>query len=68
MWLSMFRVSTRPSSGAYNCNRSLWFYLWKEKVGALLVVVWPYYGPGVDSSSNRKEYQEYFLWVKAAGA
>jgi hypothetical protein len=24
--------------------------------------------PGVDSSSNRKEYQEYFLEVKAAGA
>jgi len=26
------------------------------------------YGPGVDSSSNRNEYQEYFLGVKAAGA
>jgi hypothetical protein len=25
-------------------------------------------GPGVDSASNRKEYQEYFLGVKAAGA
>jgi len=25
-------------------------------------------GPGVDSASNRNEYQEYFLWVKAAGA
>jgi hypothetical protein len=24
--------------------------------------------PGVDSASNRKEYQEYFLEVKAAGA
>ena len=22
----------------------------------------PYYGPGVDSASNRNEYQEYFLW------
>jgi hypothetical protein len=21
----------------------------------------PYYGPGVDSASNRNEYQEYFL-------
>ena len=26
-----------------------------------------HYGPGVDSASNRKEYQEYFLGVKAAG-
>jgi len=28
----------------------------------------PHYGPGVDSASNKNEYQEYFLWVKAAGA
>ena len=27
-----------------------------------------HYGPGVDSASNRNEYLEYFLWVKAAGA
>ena len=27
-----------------------------------------HYGPGVDSASNRNEYQEYFLEVKAAGA
>ena len=26
------------------------------------------YGPGIDSASNRNEYQEYFLGVKAAGA
>ena len=26
------------------------------------------YGPGVDSASNRNEYQEYFLGVKAASA
>jgi len=25
-------------------------------------------GPGVDSASNRNEYQEYFLGVKTAGA
>jgi len=25
---------------------------------------WPLYGPGVDSASNRNEYQEYFLGVK----
>ena len=28
----------------------------------------PHYGPGVDSASNRSEYQECFLEVKAAGA
>ena len=27
-----------------------------------------HYGPGVDSASNRNEYQEYFLRVKAVGA
>jgi len=26
-----------------------------------------HYGPGVDSASNRNEYQQYFLGVKAAG-
>ena len=28
----------------------------------------PGHGPGVDSASNRNEYQVYFLGVKAAGA
>jgi len=28
----------------------------------------PHYDPGVDPASNRNEYQEYFLGVKAAGA
>ena len=27
-----------------------------------------HYGPGLDSASNRNEYQEHFLGVKAAGA
>jgi len=27
-----------------------------------------HYGPGVDSASNRNEYQEYFLGVKSASA
>ena len=27
----------------------------------------PHYGPGIDSASNRNEYQVYFLGVKAAG-
>jgi hypothetical protein len=29
---------------------------------------WSHYGLGVDSASNRNEYQVYFLGVKAAGA
>ena len=29
---------------------------------------WSHYGPGVDSASNRNEYQEHFLGVKAASA
>jgi len=29
---------------------------------------WSHYGPGVNSTSNRNEYQENFLGVKAAGA
>jgi hypothetical protein len=36
----VFRASPRPSSGAYSCTVSLWFYRWREAVGALLVVVW----------------------------
>jgi hypothetical protein len=39
VWLNMFRVPLRPSSGAYNCTISLWFYRWSVAVGALLVVV-----------------------------
>jgi len=27
-----------------------------------------HYGPGVDSASNRNEYQEHLLGLKAAGA
>ena len=40
VWLNMFRASPRPSSGVYNCTRSLWFYRWIAAAGALLVVVW----------------------------
>jgi hypothetical protein len=40
VWLNMFRAPLCPSSGVYNCNRSLWFYHWSVAVGALLVVVW----------------------------
>ena len=40
VWLNMFRASPRPSSGVYNCTRSLWFNRWREEAGVLLVVVW----------------------------
>jgi hypothetical protein len=33
----MFRALPRPSSGAYNCISSLWFYRWSVAVAALLV-------------------------------
>ena len=40
VWLNMFRAPLHPSSGAYKCTRSLWFYRWSLVVGALLVVIW----------------------------
>jgi hypothetical protein len=39
----MFREFPHPSSGAYNCINSLWFYRWSMAVAALLVVVWQVY-------------------------
>jgi hypothetical protein len=42
VWLNMFQASPRPSSGAYNCISSLWFYRWSVLVAALLVMVWDY--------------------------
>jgi hypothetical protein len=41
VWLNLFPASPHPSSGAYNCTRSLWFYRWREVARALLVVDWP---------------------------
>jgi hypothetical protein len=38
-----------------------------QLVKALRYKPW-HYGPEVDSASNRNEYQEYFMGVKAAGA
>jgi hypothetical protein len=34
VWLNMFRAPLCPSSGAYNCTRSLWFYLLSCNAGA----------------------------------
>jgi len=36
----MFWALPRPTSVAYNCISSLWFYRWSVVVAALLVVVW----------------------------
>jgi hypothetical protein len=38
--LNMFRASPRPSSGAYNCTRSLCFYRWRKAAKASLATVW----------------------------
>ena len=38
-----------------------WIFHWHKSFRS-------HYGPGVDSASNRNEYQEHFLGVKAAGA
>jgi len=46
-----------------------WFdYRWCNWNFLLTYSFRSHYGPGVDSASNRNEYQEYFLGVKAAGA
>ena len=37
----MFRKPPRPSSGAYKCTNSLWFYRWSVVLAVLLVVVGP---------------------------
>jgi hypothetical protein len=29
VWFNMFQAPFRPSSGAYNYTRSLWFYCWR---------------------------------------
>jgi hypothetical protein len=43
VWLNMFLVPPRPSSGACNCISSLWFYCWSVVVAALLVIICCYH-------------------------
>jgi hypothetical protein len=38
--VNMFRSLPCPSSEAYNCISSLWFYRWSVVVATLLVVDW----------------------------
>ena len=42
-------------------------FRWCYRNISLIYSYRPHYGPGVDSASNRNEYQEYLLGVKAAG-
>ena len=37
---------------------------WCHSNFSLTQSFWPHYGPGVNSASNRNEYQEYFLGSK----
>jgi hypothetical protein len=36
VWLNMIRASPRPSSGAYNCTRRLWFNRWRKAAGSVV--------------------------------
>jgi hypothetical protein len=70
VWLNMFRLPLCPSSGAYNCTRSLWFYCWSVAVGAFLVMVWQVILPDHDqfplhfvlspSSTLNKIWQQFY--------
>jgi len=51
----------KPEGRGFDSRRCHWNF-------SLTQSSWPQYDPGVDSASNRNEYQEYFLGVKVAGA
>ena len=54
-------ISTALGTDVYSCSA--------HRSAAVQVLGWVHtcnYSPGVDSASNRNEYQEYFLWVMAA--
>jgi hypothetical protein len=54
-------LSYKPAGRGFD---SRWFH-WNFSV---TLSFRSHYGPGVDSASNRNEYQVYFLGVKAPGA
>ena len=59
--------STMVKVLSYN-SESRWFdFRWFHWNFSLTQSLRSHYGPGVDSASNRNEYQEYFLGVKMAG-
>jgi hypothetical protein len=45
MSLKTFQASPRPSSGAYNCINSLWFYRWSVGVSSFV-------GRGLETTTN----------------
>jgi hypothetical protein len=47
-------LSYKPEGRGFDSRWCHWSF-------SLTLLVWSYYGPGVDSASNRNEYQEYFL-------
>jgi len=59
---TVVKVLCYKSEGRYIDSR------WCHLNVSLTISFRSHYGPGVDSASNRNEYQEYFLGVKAAGA
>ena len=50
-----------PEGRGFDSRWRHWNFSWHNTSGRTN-------GPGVDSASNRNEYQEYFLEIKAAGA
>ena len=60
---------TRWGSWLKYCATRLWVgYPMVSLEFFIDIIIQSHYGPRVDSASNRNEYQEYFLGVKAAGA
>ena len=54
-------LSYKPAGRGFNSRWCHWNF-------SVTLFFRSHYGPGVDSTSNRKEYKVYFLGVKAAGA
>jgi hypothetical protein len=50
----------KPEGRGFESRLCHWIFYWQSFRS--------HYGPGVDSASNRNEYQVYFQGVKAAGA
>jgi hypothetical protein len=51
----------KPASRGFDSRWCLWYF-------SVTLSFRSHYGPGVDSASNRNDYQVYFPGVKAAGA
>jgi len=49
----------KPEGRRFDSRWCLWYFSLTQSFRS-------HYGPGVDSASNRNEYQEYFLGVKVA--